>query len=202
MKSIWNPDLYDGKHDFVSEYGIEVLKLLNPQKDEVILDLGCGTGDLTGRIAELSREVVGVDSSPDMIKRAREKYPSVAFITGDARDFFIDRAFDAVFSNAVLHWVPEAEVTIRNINRHLKLGGRFVAEFGGKGCIQKIINELVTVLNEQGIGYPAINDVLYYPSISEYSALLERNGFEVTYALLFDRPTALRGGYEGLKISS
>ena len=198
MKFTWNPDLYDSKHFYVSEYGLDILKLLNPQNDEAILDLGCGTGDLTARVADISGAVVGVDSSLDMIKKAREKFPSVEFITGDARDFFIDSVFDAVFSNAVLHWVPDAEAAIRNINRHLKSGGRFVAEFGGKGCIQKILTEIVKVLNEKEIGYPEISEALYYPSIGEYSAILEKNGFEVAYAALFDRPTQLKGGYEGL----
>jgi ubiquinone/menaquinone biosynthesis C-methylase UbiE len=199
MKFSWDPILYDSKHDFVFKYGEEIVNLLNPLKDETILDIGCGTGDLTKKISDLCKKIIGLDNSAEMIKTAKGKFPEIAFIVGDANDFKYDESFDAVFSNAVLHWIPDAEKVIQNINKHLKTGGRFVAEFGGKGCVNKIITTLTDILNSEKIYYPKIQDNLYYPSIGEYSEILEKNGFELNYALLFDRPTELKDGFQGLK---
>ena len=198
MQFEWNPNLYDNNHSFVSTFGEEVVTLLNPQEEETILDLGCGTGDLTRKIADSCNEVVGLDNSYYMIQKAKTKYPEITFLQSDAKNFQLDNNFDAIFSNAVLHWIPEADTVIKNINTHLKSGGRFVAEFGGKGCVDKIISSLTKTLDEHKIHYPGIKDVLYYPSIGQYSTLLERNGFELNYAVLFDRPTELEGGLDGL----
>jgi len=199
MQFEWNPDLYDGKHDFVAEYGGELVTLLSPQKDETILDLGCGTGDLTRKLSASCKRVIGIDSSVEMIRAARSKYPEISFIHASAETCDLDVRFDAVFSSSVLHWITEPEMVIRNINRHLKTGGRFVAEFGGKGCVSKIITTLTAILDTRKVGYPAIEHSLYYPSVSEYTRLLEGNGFEVSLAMLFDRPTELKGGTDGLK---
>ncbi|MGI9538158.1 MAG: class I SAM-dependent methyltransferase [Desulfocapsaceae bacterium] len=199
MKFKWNPTLYNDQHDYVHNFGDEVVTLLDPQKDDVILDLGCGTGDLTKRISSSCKEVIGLDSSLEMIQVAGRKYHEISFYHMEAKDLDLNIAFDAVFSNAVLHWIIEPEIIIQNINRHLKMGGRFVAEFGGKGCVKKIISTLTDILDSKKVIYPAIGETLYYPSISEYSRLLERNGFEVSLAMLFDRPTELKGGLDGLK---
>lgn len=199
MKFNWNPELYDDKHDFVFKFGEEIVKLLNPQKNETILDIGCGTGDLTKQIAELSEKVIGIDNSSQMIQTAQRKYPEISFIQADAKDYQLDNKFDAIFSNAVLHWIPQAEIMIRNTNHHLKIGGRYVVEFGGKGCNYSIINTLKKQLDKEGFDYPGIESMLYYPSISQYSAILENNGFEVNLAVLFDRPTELKGGINGLR---
>jgi len=198
MKSNWNPDLYDDKHDFVFKFGEEIVKLLNPQKDETILDIGCGTGDLTKKISEQCGKVIGIDNSNEMIQTAQKKYPEIKFIHTDAKDYRPDNKFDAIFSNAVLHWIPQADILIQNANQHLKIGGRYVVEFGGKGCNNSIINTLKEQLDKVGLDYPNIESMLYYPSISQYSAILENNGFEVNLALLFDRPTELKGGINGL----
>jgi trans-aconitate 2-methyltransferase len=198
MKIAWNPNLYDDKHDFVYKFGEEIVQLLNPQKSEVILDLGSGTGDLTKQIGDACQEVIGLDYSKDMIQAAQKKYPDIRFVLADAKKFKIDKTFDAVFSNATLHWIPQAEPVIKNIHKHLKVGGRFVAEFGGKGCVNKIIVALTQVLDEKHIAYPPVKTVLYYPSVGEYAKLLEKNGFELAYGALFDRPTDLKSGYEGM----
>jgi ubiquinone/menaquinone biosynthesis C-methylase UbiE len=198
MKFNWNPDLYDEKHDFVFKFGEEIVNLLNPQKDETILDLGCGTGDLTKKISDSAKTVVGLDNSLEMIHAAQEKYSEITFVNFDGKDFQLDYDFDAVFSNAVLHWIPEADKVVGNINKHLKIGGRFVAEFGGKGCVNRIISALTEILDNEKISYPKIDDMLYYPSIGQYSSLLEKFGFEVNFAVLFDRPTELKGGIDGL----
>ncbi len=197
-KQEWNPRLYDGKHAFVAAYGKEMLAILDPGKDEGILDLGCGTGDLTHAISEIANDVVGLDNSPEMIGTARAKYPALRFASGDIRDFDLGRSFDAIFSNAVLHWIPQARAAVVSMHRHLRDGGRLVAEFGGQGCNAAILNCMTACLDERGVRHPKIREVLYYPSISEYSTLLEHNGFEVSYAALFDRPTRLTGGFEGL----
>jgi trans-aconitate methyltransferase len=198
MKFNWNPELYDNKHDFVFKFGEEIVKLLDPQKGETILDIGCGTGELTQKISELCGKVTGIDNSKEMIQTAQKKYPEISFIQADAKDYKLNVKFDAVFSNAVLHWIPQADSMIRNTNRHLKAGGRYVVEFGGKGCNYSIINTLKEQLEKEGLEYPSIESMLYFPSISQYTALLENNGFEVNLALLFDRPTELQGGLSGL----
>jgi ubiquinone/menaquinone biosynthesis C-methylase UbiE len=198
MKFNWNPDLYDDKHDFVFKFGEEIVKLLNPKKGETILDIGCGTGDLTKKISEQCGKVIGIDNSNEMIQSAQKKYPEISFIHNDAKNYQLDDKFDAIFSNAVLHWIPQADTMIQNANRHLKIGGRYVVEFGGKGCNYSIINTLKEHLDKEGLNYPSIESMLYYPSISQYSTVLENNGFEVNLALLFDRPTELKGGINGL----
>jgi ubiquinone/menaquinone biosynthesis C-methylase UbiE len=198
MKFNWNPNLYDDKHDFVFKFGEEIVNLLNPQQDETILDLGCGTGDLTKKIFDSAKQVVGLDNSNEMIQTAKEKYSDITFLCSDAKDFQLDFVFDAVFSNAVLHWIPEADKVIKNINKHLRIGGRFVAEFGGKDCVNRIISALTDILDNEKITYPKIDDMLFYPSIGQYSSLLDKFGFEVNFAVLFDRPTELKGGIDGL----
>ena len=199
MKFSWDPDLYDNKHNFVFKFGEEIVELLNPQSNETILDIGCGTGDLTKKIAELCGKVTGIDNSREMIQSAQKKHQGISFIHADAKNFQLNEKFDAIFSNAVLHWIPQADIMIQNANRHLKTGGRYVVEFGGKGCNDSIINTLKEQLDKNKSKYPTIESMLYYPSISQYSTLLENNGFEVNLALLFDRPTELKGGINGLR---
>ena len=118
MKFDWNPDLYDNKHDFVLKFGEEIIKLLNLQKNEKILDIGCGTGDLTKKIAKLCEKVTGIDNSNEMIQTAKKKYPEISFIHADAKDYQLEYKFDAIFSNAVLHWIPQADIMIKNARTH------------------------------------------------------------------------------------
>ena len=134
----WNANLYEQKHAFVWQYGTEVLKILAPQPGERILDLGCGTAQLTAQIAAAGAHVIGLDSSPAMIEQARSNYPELQFELADARDFHFAEPFDAVFSNAVLHWISAADRVARSLFLALKPGGRFVAEFGGRGCVREI----------------------------------------------------------------
>jgi trans-aconitate methyltransferase len=187
----WNPALYDQKHSFVFEYGHDLLALLQPQSDELILDLGCGTGHLTNEIAQTGARVIGLDNSPSMLTTARENYPQLEFRLADAAEFSTPEQFDAVFSNAVLHWVTRAEEAVTCIARALKPQGRFVAEFGGKGNVRHIIAAAQSVLRE--LTGQTIPHGWYYPSICEYGSLLEKHGLEVRQAFLFDRPTVLEG---------
>jgi trans-aconitate methyltransferase len=131
----WNANLYDAKHAFVWKYGADLVPLLAPQSGERILDIGCGTGHLTAQIAESGARVVGVDRSPEMATAARKAYPKLQFEVADARDLPFRDEFDAVFSNAMLHWIREPELVVRSVRNALRPGGRFVAEFGGKGNI-------------------------------------------------------------------
>lgn len=194
----WNTTLYDRSHAFVWQFGESVLEDLAAKPGERILDLGCGTGHLTAKIAALGATVFGIDADSDMIQQAQENYPDLDFKIADARNFEVSQPMDAVFSNAVLHWIPEAEAVIQSVYKALKPGGRFVAEFGGKGNIQSITQALVRSFEAIGHRNAEMLNPWYFPSISEYTYLLEQRGFEVQSARLFDRPTPLDGGELGM----
>jgi len=195
----WDPALYDTKHSFVWRYGAELVELLAPQKGERILDLGCGTGHLTHRIAQSGAVVVGLDRSREMLSQARKQYPRLTLVAADATRFAFGRPFDAIFSNAALHWILEAEGVVECVSKCLRPGGRFVAEFGGKGNIKMLRAGFEDAL--EAIGYPEARHwhPLYFPINSEYAALLEEHGFRVQSAVLFDRPTPLEEGKQGMR---
>jgi len=172
------------------------VELLQPQPGERILDLGCGMGQLTAAIATHGSMVQGMDMSQAMIAAAQQNYPHLTFSVADARHFLVENPLDAVFSNAVLHWVAEADRVIDRVWRSLRPGGRFVAEFGGKGNVQCILGALDKGF--EAIAQPAPRNPWYFPSLSKYATQLENQGFEVQYAALFDRPTVLEAGSEGL----
>lgn len=191
----WDSRAYDDAHSFVYEYGADVLDLLEPTADERILDLGCGTGHLTGRIAETGASVVGLDRSPEMLATAGDTYPDCEFVRADAREFAFAEPFDAVFSNAALHWIRDQDAVLESVAGALAPGGRFVAELGGTGNVAAIVGAVDGELERRG--YTADNP-WYFPSVGEYASRLEAHGFEVRYARLFDRPTELDGGADGL----
>lgn len=192
----WAAATYDRSAGYVSRFGAGVVDLLAPRTGEKVLDLGCGTGDLTQEISSRGALVVGVDASPQMISRAAEKYPDLRFEVCDARSLEEFSGFDAVFSNAALHWIKEARQVISAVHSVLNRGGRFVAELGGRGNVRTIERALGEALAERGIS-AADRNPWYFPSLAEYAALLEASGFEVTYATLFDRPTPIGG--EGIE---
>jgi trans-aconitate methyltransferase len=195
----WDAALYDRHHGFVASYGQDLLELLAALPGERVLDLGCGTGDHVALLR--SRRVVadGVDASPEMIARAIDKYPDFPyFAVADARelgDLASDVGYDAVFSNAVLHWIPEPAKVAASVAAALKPGGRFVAEFGGSGNVGTIIRAAQAVRAEAGL--PPAELPWYYPTIGEYAGVVEAAGLETRTAWLFDRPTVL-DGTEGL----
>jgi trans-aconitate methyltransferase len=195
----WNASAYDSGHSFVWKYGEEVLELLDPRPGERVLDLGCGTGHLTNQIAVRGAEVVGLDKSAPMIERGRKLYPSLRFEIGDATHFEFSEPFDAVFSNAAIHWMKDQDAVADSIWRVLNMGGRFVAEFGGKGNIQKLRTALHNALEAGRYSLNREATRRYYASIGEYSTLLESHGFRVRYAAHIDRPTKLEGGESGLR---
>ncbi len=194
----WDAGLYDEKHSFVWKMAVGLVELLEPKPGEHILDIGCGTGHLTAQIAASGAIVRGIDRSAEMVRQAREKFPELRFDVMDAREIALDESFDAVFSNATLHWIKEPERVIRGISRTLRPSGRFVAEFGGKGNVAGFMEAAEkswrVVLPETPFESP-----WFYPSIAQYAGLLEQHGLELTYALLFDRPTPLEDGERGLR---
>lgn len=193
----WNTLLYDQKHAFVFEYGKGLIPLLDPKPDESILDLGCGSGHLTQAIAQSGAHVIGIDGAVSMIEAARAGYPDLEFLVADARDFSFPFSFDAVFSNATLHWVKEADEVAQRIVTALKPGGRLVAEFGGKGNVETLTTAVQLSLRE--LAHIEADFGWYFPSIGEYASLLERHGLAVQSAVLFDRPTLLEDGDNGLR---
>lgn len=195
----WNPALYDSKQSFVWQYGAEVLSLLAPQPGERVLDLGCGTGHLTAKIAESGARVLGTDVSEEMLAAARKSYPHLEFLRSDARELHFDGEFSAVFSNAVLHWILEPAPVIAAVWKALRPGGRFVAEFGGKGNISNVMWGFGQALKDLGLAIQGFVNAWYYPSPGEYATLLENAGFEVRFMTLFDRPTRQDGGEAGIR---
>ena len=187
--SSWDAARYQNQHSFVWRYGATLVDLLNPQPGERILDVGCGTGQLTAEIARSGATVTGLDESAEMLAEARKNFPDLEFVLGDAASFHFPEPFDAVFSNAALHWVKNAEGAVRSIARALRASGRFVAEFGGQGNIASVQAALRAVLGPNADQ----QSPWYYPSVDEYAALLDRHGFQVRDASLFDRPTPLEG---------
>ncbi|HZY40293.1 MAG TPA: methyltransferase domain-containing protein [Mucilaginibacter sp.] len=194
----WNAELYDSKHDFVFQYGESVVELLDIKPGERILDLGCGTGHLTNKIKERGADVTGIDASEDMIAKAKESFPEIDFQVADAIDFHFDEPFDAVFSNAVLHWVHKADEAIKCVYDSLKPGGRFVAEMGGKGNNAHVLAALRQTLEKYGHAELAKRKMWYFPSLGDYTTRLENAGFRVTFAVHFDRATLLKDGREGV----
>ncbi len=194
----WNADRYDRQHGFVSQYGESLIDWLAPQPGDRILDLGCGTGHLTAKIAATGAMVSGIDADPVMIAAAQQSYPHIPFAIADARQFQSDEPLDAVFSNATLHWIQPPDAVIQCVAQALKPGGRFVVEFGGKGNVQAIESALFQALKTLGYADCDRWNPWYFPSISNYASRLEQHGLEVTQAMLFDRPTPLRDGNAGL----
>ncbi|QKJ29163.1 methyltransferase domain-containing protein [Mucilaginibacter mali] len=194
----WNAELYDSKHSFVFQYGENVLELLDVKPGERVLDLGCGTGYLASQIKAQGAEVIGADASPEMVAKAKATYPEVDFEVADGTSYHFDEPFDAVFSNATLHWIKDADALTKNVYKSLKPGGRFVAEMGGKGNMDQIVAATITVLNKYGYGANQANNPWYFPSTAEYAGKLEAAGFRVTFMAHFDRPTLLQDGRAGV----
>lgn len=237
-----------------------MIDILNPQDEEWILDVGCGSGELTNEISQRGAYSIGFDADPNMIQRAKELFPQSTFFQADARNFRLPSSIiaaqrrqndvddkdritdddnigdgndgtetttattatttqpqvDAIFSNAALHWVTDAEMAVAAMSRVLKPGGRFVVEFGGKGNVAKIVNASLEVLNGRSTVAPGsvskkredetrnsqqktYTNPWYFPSIGEYTSLLEIYDIEVTSAILFDRPTLLEEGDLGMR---
>lgn len=192
--SRWEPGDYAKNAAFVPALGAPVLALLDPKPSERILDLGCGDGVLTVKLVEAGAEVVGVDASDTMIAAAKAWGLDAHVVDGQALDF--DGEFDAVFSNAALHWMLDGEAVARGVFRALKPGGRFVGEMGGQGNVATLRSGLRTELLRRGYKVPE-EDPQWYPGIAEFSAVYEAAGFVDVDAKLIPRPTPLPAGVAG-----
>lgn len=190
----WDPERYARNARFVADLGVDISKLLDPQPGERILDLGCGDGALTEKLASIGCSVVGVDASVDQIAAAKARGLDARVITGEALQF--DNEFDAVFSNAALHWMKRADDVIAGVYRALKPGGRFVAEMGGAANVAKIERALTAALVRRGIDAAKLSP-WYFPSPQEYSEKLRSHGFRVDSIALIPRPTPLPTDIEG-----
>jgi trans-aconitate methyltransferase len=190
----WTAGGYAENASFVPALGLEVLSWLDPRPGERILDLGCGDGALTRKIHEAGATVVGVDTSLDLLAAAREKGLDARVM--DAQALAFEAEFDAVFSNAALHWMTRPRDVIDGIARALRPGGRFAAEFGGHGNIAAIVTALRAVAKARGLD-PLLAGGWFYPTPAEYQALLEERGFRVDRIVLVPRPTPLPTGLSG-----
>ena len=187
----WNADVYARNARFVSDLGQPTLELLNPQPGERILDLGCGDGALTAQLSKIAT-VVGVDASPEMIAAACMR--GLDARVADAQQLDFNEEFDAVFTNAAMHWMPRTDDVLRGVARSLRPGGRFVGEFGGHGCVAAICTAIHAVLIRRGVDYSL---PWYFPTTRDFRARLESQDFEVRYMELIPRPTPLTAGIEG-----
>lgn len=190
----WDPDRYQRNAGFVPVLGAPVLELLAPRPGERILDLGCGDGVLTERLVATGARVVGIDSSPEQIAAARARGLDARVMSGEAMSF--EGGFDAVFSNAALHWMKRADAVIDGVWRALEPGGRFVAEMGGGDNVAAILGALVAALDRRGHDGRAAAP-WFFPTPEDYRARLERHGFRVCSIALIERPTPLPGAMAG-----
>ena len=188
----WSAHDYAANARFVADLGAPVLALLAPKPGERVLDLGCGDGALTAAIAAAGTDVLGIDGSADMVQAAVARGLDARVMDGERLAF--EGAFDAVFSNAALHWMLDAEAVVAGVARALVPGGRFVGEMGGHGNVASIAVALRAVLGRRG---PDPRDVWFFPTAADYARLLERHGFMVEQATLIPRPTLLLTGISG-----
>ena len=188
----WDPVGYDQNARFVSDLGEPVLQLMNPKAGEMVLDLGCGDGELTLKLMDAGCHVIAVDSSPAMVESSLAKGINAQVMDGQHLEF--EGAFDAVFSNAALHWMTQPREVIAGVKRVLKPTGRFVAEMGGQGNVVSVLAALTKVRQRRGL---APVNPWYFPSVEEYRQLLEEAGFHVPVIQLIPRPTVLPGKLRG-----
>jgi trans-aconitate methyltransferase len=189
MTQTWDAQTYGQNGAFVHELAGGVLELLAAQPGETVLDLGCGDGQLTKRIAATGAFVLGVDASPQMVVSARSHGIPADEASAESLPYS-DARFDAVFSNAVLHWVRDQDAMMDEVHRVLKPGGRFVAEMGGHGNVAAIHVALRAVLARHGHAHRE-DGVNYYPTLDAYRRRLEKHGFRVQQIALIPRPTPL-----------
>lgn len=190
----WNAQNYESHARFVSDLAGDIFSMLNPKPNERILDLGCGDGALTEKIVAAGADVIGVDRSEDLLGAARARGLTVKLMDGQKLTF--EQEFDAVFSNAALHWMTDAKKVISGIKRSLKPKGRFVAEMGGHGNVSALVVAMRAVGMKYG-GDIALAGPWFFPTADEYRQLLEEQGFMVEDIGLFPRPTPLPTGAAG-----
>ena len=192
MSNEWDPVGYNQNARFVSDLGVPVLQLLNPKPGETVLDLGCGDGELTLKLIDAGCHVIAVDSSPAMVESSLAKGIKARVMGGQHLEF--EGVFDAVFSNAALHWMTQPREVIAGVRRALKPAGRFVAEMGGQGNVISVLAALTKARQNRGLS--PVNP-WYFSSVEEYRQFLEEAGFQVPVIQLIPRPTVLPGELRG-----
>ena len=192
--SDWDPQLYARHAAFVPDLGRSLVEWLAPRPGERILDLGCGDGVLTEELVKAGSRVIGVDSSPRQVEAARRR--GLAAVVSHGENLHFQDQFDAVFSNAALHWMQRPDAVLHGVRRALRPGGRFVAEFGAYGNVATICAALSEELHKRGHEFRALNP-WYFPHADEYRAKLVRAGFQIVKLTTFDRPTPLPGDLTG-----
>lgn len=192
MNIDWDAKQYQNNFHFVYNYGQDVLSLVDVPKNSFVIDFGCGNGKLTSQLKAKGYQVLGVDASSEMINLAKENYPDIEFVQANIIDYKSEKLADAIFSNAVLHWIDEdkQQNMLNNIASNLKSGGLFAFEFGGYNCGASVHNALAKLFAQHNLTYKL---PFYFPTIGMYAPKLERAGFKVIYATLFDRFTPVKG---------
>jgi len=191
----WNAVLYDNKHDFVSEYGKGLLEFVPENKNQSILDLGCGTGTLTAQLSNFADTIIGVDSSASMIAKAKEQYANIQFEVYDALTLPFEKQFDVVFSNAVFHWIADHNALLKQVHKSLKPNGLLICEFGANGNIATIENAFISACQDFEYKYtPKFN----FPTVDTFFDLLKKNNFMIDEIYDYSRPTPLKDHERGL----
>jgi len=188
----WNATGYADNFSFVAQYGKGLIDLIESPAGSRVLDLGCGNGTLTQELHGRGYDAMGLDSSPSLLRLARESHPELTFMEGDACCFSLEEPVDVVFSNAVLHWIkPDRHAAmLRCVSDALRPGGEFIAEFGGHGNNKLIHEALRQAFSRRGMTYEM---PFYFPTIGRYAPLVEAHGMRLTHAWLFPRMTPLKG---------
>ena len=190
MNNKWDSQSYTDRFKFVYQYGEQLMDFITAKKGSFVVDLGCGNGAITQKLQDKGFCTLGIDSSHKMIKKAKELHPSLNFLTADACEFTLDKKADVIFSNAVFHWIDNHEALVKNISANLTAGGELIFEFGGKGNADIVHNALEKAFLSYGLKY---DRNFNFRSIGEFAPILERYGFKVVYAVLFDRLTEQNG---------
>lgn len=195
----WNPETYRRDVAFVHESAEDLVSWFAPRKGEDVLDLGCGTGELTARIADHGARVVGVDASESMLAGARRSFPSLDVRLGDGHALPFEQEFDGVFSNAALHWMTRPDEVVHGVRRALRPAGRFVFEMPEETSIARTLDAFDRGLVDV-VGRPFDRGRWYFARLGDQASRLERAGFQVVSAHSFERPSfvADRDGTSGL----
>ena len=196
----WDAKFYQDKHNYSTSYGKSMFELIPENPAQSILDIGCGTGDLTAELKKYAAQVVGIDSSPEMIALAKASHPEAHFMFADATKLTFKEEFDVVFSNAVFHWIKDLDkqnALLFGIANALKPGGKLICEFGGENNITRIMKAYKTAYEKVTGSSPAPR--WFYPSEDQYRSLLLQNGLSPDMIILFDRPTPLIDGERGME---
>jgi len=192
----WNAQKYHETCGSVTEHGIKLVDILRKMGCDRVLDLGCGTGVLTDEISRFANEIIGIDSSPAMIERAKATYPDLKFIVMDACSLCWENYFDAVFSNAVFHFIKTQDILLNSIYKALIKNGKLVCEFGASGNIINLLDAVADACKKRSKDYSLR---FYYPTRDEYSGMLEIQGFFVDSIITYDLDTKLTNGELGLR---